>query len=219
MKGRGAAGRIVRALGIQTGDVIRAGVGGKVYEVAGVGQPRNVLVNPRYVIILDHPETSLSLIERGQPRGGHYQINDVRREGGRWFTAANVEIYVERPPRAPVPAASLFDLIDPPDAVEELAAPAPYSLNPRVDYHAGPRRVWRCEDCGEDFNTPGPSFLCAHGCGGPNGAIPVYYVQAPEPGDRRTFTSYALMTLNHGRYEAISYGTRDGRHDARAEAA
>lgn len=199
--------KIKAALGIQTGDLIRTSYGQKVFVVHSFTAPHYVLTGLDYFIILDHPEISLTLTEQGvKTRSDQFsQINDIRQVGDRWFTAQNDQIYVERPHREPAPARSLFDLIDPHDAPEVLPVPPPYTLNPAVDYLAGPRRAWHCEACGTDFNTPQPDHLVTHDCGTRDRALEIYYVQAPAPDDRRKFTSYYCMTLDHTGYEPSAY--------------
>lgn len=209
MRAQGQRPKIVRALGLQTGDVIRMSYGGRTFQIHGINAPRYVLRGVGYVIILDHPEISLSVGEAGSWPGGRHDsiINDVRQAGGGWRTSANDELFlIDRPRQEPTRPASLLDLIDPPDAAEELQALEPYSYQPGVDYKAGCLRVWQCETCGEDFNDePGGGILRWHGCGPRSRAIPVYYVEAPAPDDRRPFTSYCLMTLNHAAYAPAEY--------------
>jgi hypothetical protein len=199
--------QINRALGIQTRDIIRTSYSQKVFVVHSIIAPHYVITGLDYFIILDHPEISLTLIEEGStPRSDHYSyINDVRQVGDRWFTALNDEIFVERPACAPVIARSLLDLIDPPNAAAELPIPPPYTLNPAVAYTAGPGRAWHCAACGVDFNTAQPSRFAVHACGTNEAAREIYYVQAPALDDRRMFTSYYCMTIDHTRYEPSAY--------------
>lgn len=200
-------GRIKRALGIQTGDVLTTSYKSGPYLVHQITGPFTHFEEVGAVVILDHPEISLSLTSPNAQRHGiSGWINNIRQVGDRWFTAMNDEVLITRPERAPVQPVTLLDLIDPPDQIEELPAQAPYRLNPAVDYTAGPRRVWHCGACGADFNAvPGNKYWCKHDCGTEAVAKEIFYVQAPAPDDRRPYISYYVMTLNSYRYAPVPY--------------
>ena len=230
-----------RALGIETGDIVRTSYGTGLYVVQSFFGPVYVTREIGAVVVRDHPEISLALSPLGKEQVGAY-INDVRRVGDRWFTAQNDEVIVERPERAPVVATSLLDLIDPPDAVEEIPMPAPYQFDEAVDYEAGANRVWHCPTCGKDFNgeletrrnhsswceSKGGDYeelcdcdgrvtmlpYCLHDCGTSATAERIYYMKAPADDDLRRYPSYYVVTLNHAVYEALP-----NRRQARAEAA
>jgi hypothetical protein len=211
VRAKGERQKIVGALGLQTGDVIRTSYRSRTFQIHGMNAPRYVLGGDGfgYAIILDHPEISLIVGEAGSWPGGRHDslINDVRQVGVRWYTASNDEvILIDRPRQEPTAPTSLFDLIEPPDRIEGLKAREPYSFQPGVDYKAGCLRVWQCEACGEDFNDePTSGIMRWHDCGPRSRAIPIYYVESPASDDRRPFTSYALMTLNRKAYAPTEY--------------
>lgn len=197
--------RIKSALGIQTGDILKTSHGSGPFLVKSIHGPFTHFKEVSSIVILDHPEISLTLATPNSGRAGASGwISNVRRVGDRWFSAMNDEILITRPEREPVQPVTLFDLIDPPDAVEELPMQPPYELNPAVDYQAGSRRVWHCESCKTDFNAvPTNKYWCRHDCGTQMVAKQIYYVQAPAPEDRRPYISYYVMTLNSYLYAPV----------------
>lgn len=197
--------RIKAALGIQTGDILNTSYNSGPYLVKSIHGPFTHFEEVSGIVILDHPEISLTLATpNAQRTGASGWISNVRQVGDRWFSAMNDEILITRPEREPVLPVTLFDLIDSPDAVEELPMQEPYQLNPEVDYKAGSRRVFHCGSCNTDFNAvPTNKHWCKHDCGTEMVAKQIYYVEAPAPDDRRPYISYYVMTLNSYLYAPV----------------
>jgi len=193
---------IKSALGIYTGDLITTSYNTGPYIIHHVHGPITSFTGVGYLVILDHPEISLTLSTPNAKRkgtGGY--INNIRQVNDRWYTAQNNEIFITRPYQAPAAPTTLFDLMKPPHEVDFLPTPPPYQFNPCVDYDAGPRRTWHCDDCHVDFNaTPSNRYWCRHDCQHQSIAKEVFYVRAPQPNDRRPYISYYVMTLNSDRY-------------------
>jgi hypothetical protein len=90
------------ALGISTGDIVSTSYNTGPYEVWDIYP-------------LDRGLISLELIAPGAPRPGrresHFWLNNIRREGDRWFNAHDDEIFVT-PSHAPQQA-GLFHEVTP----------------------------------------------------------------------------------------------------------
>lgn len=132
-----------RALGIATGDIVRTSYNTGPYEVWRIYGPEQWCDSVIHISIWPQPIISLGLIlpGTGSESNPHtYGINEIRREGDRWFTA-NAEVFVETAQTAI--QGSLFD------PIEERTAD-PYQFQPDVDYQDP--RTWRCRGCNRDFN-------------------------------------------------------------------
>ena len=200
---------IQRALGIQPDDIITTSYNTSPYIVHHIHGPITYFTGVGHLVILDHPEISLTLSTPNAKRKGHGGfINNIRQVDQRWYTAQNDELFITTPQLAPVPPANFFDIFNPPDQVELLPTPPLYQLNPSVDYEAGPRRTWHCEHCNVDFNAiPTNKYWGRHDCEDEPIAKEIFYVRAPQPDDRRHYISYYVMTLNSSRYTPIQATT------------
>jgi hypothetical protein len=196
---------IQRALGIQTGDIITTSYNTGPYIIHHIHGPITYFTGVGHVVILDHPEISLTLSTPNAKRKGHGGfINNIRQVDQRWYSAQNDELFITRPQLAPAQPANSSTYSIPPNHVELLPTPPLYQLNPSVDYEAGPRRTWHCEHCNVDFNAiPTNRYWCRHDCEDEPNANEIFYVRAPKPDDRRHYISYYLMTLNSSRYSPL----------------
>jgi hypothetical protein len=135
--------RIIKSLwGITIGDKLRTsyGAGG---VVTFIGTPHYMDQFPGDLIIRTWPVLSLGIDDKGI-------INDVRREGDRYFTDANDEVMIER--CADGFAGQMFQIgFD--ISADEGMAPS-YHFYPDVDYT---KNAWKCPQCG-DFNS-GPEKM------------------------------------------------------------
>lgn len=199
--------RIEEALGIRTHDRLTTSYQTGPYTVRYIHGPFTHFKTVGSLIILDHPEISLTLSPTNNPKQRVYSyINNIRQVGDKWFTALNDELFVSRELPLQLPPRTLLEIIDPPGTVYTLPIPPPYQLNPNVDYDAGPLRTWHCEACTVDFNSiPTNPHWCRHNCNSPIVAKSVYYVRSPPPDDRRTYLSYYVMELNSTSYEPLNY--------------
>jgi hypothetical protein len=197
--------KIQSALGLQTADIITTSYNTGPYIIHHLHGPFTFFTGVGYLVILDHPEISLTLSTPNAKRkgtGGY--INNIRQVNDRWYTAQNNEIFLTRPSNAPRAPTTLFDLMEPPHQVDILPTPPLYQLTPSVDYEAGPRRTWRCDDCNVDFNaTPSNRYWCRHDCRHQSIAKEIFYVRAPQPSDHRPYISNYVMTLNSARYAPV----------------
>lgn len=165
MAGKDASRIYQEAFGICTGDIVTTSYGTGPYEVWSIFGPR-LWQGGLWRAIYPAPVISLGLLSMahtGAVRSCHmYGINDVLREGDRWFTLAGDEVFVRAPAKRPPSQVDMFKSY-PPD-------PKPYPFQEGVDYTAGQRRVWHCPHCGRDCNAepPGPYAPppCPH-CGWP----------------------------------------------------
>ena len=201
--------KLQSALGIQTGDIVTTSYNTGPYFIYCIRGPITSFNGMGYLVILDHPEISLTLSTPNAKRKGTGGfINNIRQVDARWYTAQNNEIFITKPHHATLGPTTLFDVLDPPDQVDILPTPPLYQLNPSVDYDAGPRRTWHCEDCNVDFNaTPPNRHWCRHNCQHQSIAKEIFYVRAPQPDDRRSYISYYVMTLNSDRYAPVHQTT------------
>jgi hypothetical protein len=193
------------ALGIQTGDIITTSYNTGPYIIHHIRGPFTYFTGVGHLVILDHPEISLTLSTPNAKRKGTGGfINNIRQVNNRWYTAQNDELFITRRQVVPLAPTTFFDIFDPPDQVEILPTPPLYQLNPSVDYDAGPRRTWHCDNCNVDFNAiPTNRYWCQHDCDDEPIATEIFYVRAPQPDDRRPYVSYSVMTLNSDRYAPI----------------
>ncbi len=141
------------ALGICTGDVVTTSYGTGPYEVWRISGPR-LWRDGLWRAIYPATVISLALLSTGHTgpvRSSDFCfINDVLREGERWFTLSGNEVFVRPPTKRPLLQVDMFSSY-PPD-------PQPYPYQAGVDYSAGDRRLWHCSYCGRDCNAepPGP---------------------------------------------------------------
>ena len=199
--------RIEEALGIRTYDHVTTSYQTGPYIVRYIHGPFTHFKTVSSLIILDHPEICLTLSSTSNPkqRAAHSYINNIRQVGDRWFTALNDELFVCREPIPQLTPQTLLEIIEPPATVYTLPIPPPYTLNPNVDYDAGPQRTWHCEACIVDFNAiPTNPYSCRHNCYSPIVAKRIYYVRSPPPDDRRTYVSYYVMELNSTSYAPLN---------------
>jgi len=195
------------ALGIHTGDIIATSYNTGPYIVHQIHGPFTYFTGVGHIAILDHPEVSLTLSTPNAKRKGDASfINNIRQVNHRWYTAQNSELFITRQQLPSLQPTTLFDLFDPLRPVEVLPTPPPYQLNPSVDYDAGPRRTWHCDDCNVDFNAiPENRYWCRHDCKDKAISKEIFYVRAPHPDDRRPHISYYVMTLNSYQYGPIEH--------------
>ena len=193
------------ALGIQTGDHIATSYNTGPYIIHHIHGPFTYFTGVSHLVILDHAEISLTLSTPTAKRKGTAGfINNIRQVHDRWNTAQNDELFITRPPLVTLAPTTLFDIFDPPNQVEPLPTPPLYQLNPSVDYDAGPRRTWHCDNCNVDFNAiPTNRYWCRHDCADETIAKEIFFVRAPEPDDRRRYISYYVMTLNSYPYAPL----------------
>jgi hypothetical protein len=196
---------IQSAFGIHTGDIITTSYNTAPYIIHHIHGPFTYFKDVGYLVILDHAEISLTLSTPNAKRKGTAGfINDIRQVNERWYTAQNDELFITKPQLARVVPTTLFDIFDPPHQVDLLPTPPLYQLNPCVDYDAGPRRTWHCENCNADFNAiPTNRHWCRHDCQDEPIATQIFYVRAPKPNDSRRYISYYVMTLNSYRYAPL----------------
>jgi hypothetical protein len=146
------------ALGIRVGDVItkeRHGTGPYyVWAIKGpvrFSRALDVIIYPWPIVSLVLVFTEDHHLYREGLRSDYRfsYINEVYREGDRWFTVMGDEVFV-KPPRMGYPdlPVDMFKSC-PPD-------PEPYPFQEGVDYDKGHRQVWHCEKCRTDFNTDDP---------------------------------------------------------------
>jgi hypothetical protein len=131
------------ALGIHVGDVVRTSYGAGPYEVLSVQPPVRWAEIGWSIAIWPYPVTSLRICELArQPRKETGGINHIHRDGARWITDQGDEVFVEpHAHRYPLQ----LGLFRPP-------APEPYSFQDGVDYSGPCGTVWRCPECGRDYN-------------------------------------------------------------------
>jgi hypothetical protein len=196
---------IQSALGIHTGDNIATSYSTSPYVVHHIHGPFTYFTGVGHLVILDHPEVSVTLSTPNAKRKGTAGfINNIRQVNDRWYTAQNDEVFITKTALATLPPTTFFDIFDPPGQVELLPIPLRYKLHPSVDYDAGPRRTWHCDDCNVDFNAvPTNRYWCRHNCTDEPIAREIFYVRAPKPDDRRRYISYYIMTLNSYRYAPL----------------
>lgn len=150
------------ALGICTGDIVTTSYGTGPYEVWGISGPW-LWKDGLYRTIYPQPVISLILLATGHTgpvRSRHFCfINDVLREGDRWFTLVGEEVFVRAPSQRPALQVDMFRSYP--------ADPPPYPFQEGVDYTLQ-GRVWHCPHCGRDCNADPPGLLspprCPH-CG------------------------------------------------------
>jgi len=136
-------------LGLKVGDIVETSYGTGPYEVWYVTPARMVTHFVHALIVRSWPVIDLAVVtpnERSHRllRGDFSYINNIRREGKRWFTDQQDEVFVrERGTALVLPIHPTWSY--PP-------SPSPYAFQSGVDYHAGHRRVWHCEACGRDWN-------------------------------------------------------------------
>lgn len=190
------------ALGIHTADVVTTSYNTGPYIIHHIHGPFTHFTGVGHLVILDHPEISLTVSTPNAKRKGTGGfINNIRRVNHRWYTAQNDELFITRPQLIPFAPTTLFDIFDPPEQVLVLPTPPLYQLDPSVDYDAGPRRTWHCDNCNVDFNAiPTNRYWCQHDCEDEPIPKEIFYVRAPQPDDRRPYVSYYVMTLNSERY-------------------
>lgn len=133
---------IQSALGIQTNDILTPSYNSGPYIVYQIHGPFTHFECTNSIVILDHPEISLTLLSRGtsKKRASGY-INNIRQVGDCWLTAQNDELFITRAEPAYGEPVTLFDIFDPPNKVEILPIQSPYQLEPLVDYESGPRHT------------------------------------------------------------------------------
>ena len=142
------------ALGIAVGDIITTSYGSGPYRVTHIWGPKTWYAIYNEMTIWPYPIISLILSHVDFNQRTTAYINNVHREGDRWFTdcvsylGERSEVFVQKPdtPTPPMQI-SLFTQVEPP----------PYQLQPDVDYNAGDGHVWHCNQCGTDFNADRPS--------------------------------------------------------------
>jgi hypothetical protein len=134
------------ALGIATGDIVRTSYGTGPYEVYQVHGPTCWSEWTGALTIWPYPVVSLTCIEPGEKfpywTERQFYLNNLHREGDRYFDNGHSEILVERRP-GPILQMALFD---------QNPEVAPYQYQDGVDYGAGDLYVFHCRECGKDFN-------------------------------------------------------------------
>jgi hypothetical protein len=138
------------AFGISVGDIVRTSYGGGPYRVKAIRPPHYLSHSVGVIVIRTWSVISLVCTNAVKP-DGHSYISDIRREGERWFTDQNSEVFVT-PSSGPPLQLALFG--------EEDEEP-PYAFQAGVDYR---QHAWKCERCGVDFNEqveyPHPALHC-----------------------------------------------------------
>lgn len=164
------------ALGVETGDIVTTSYGTGPYEVREIIGPHYWYCDWNSLVVREYPVISLVLVRQGHEGPvlfyHMYWINDVRREGERYFDDQGDEVFVEKPQARP--AMSMPDLLS---AAEDDPRTRPYRFQAGVDYDAGDGRVWHCPACGLDFNGSSP-FRCGvpacPRCAGHEAPVPVF---------------------------------------------
>lgn len=176
------------ALGIGVGDVVWTSYGSSdPYTVEKISGPYYWEVMA-YGAIMIRTWPVIALVCR-PVRGGHEcYLNSIRRDGIRWFTDQNDEVFV-RKGLAPVQQLSMFMLMLNPRSL-------PYSFKVGVDYSLN-GQVWRCDRCG-DFNAPRPMNFRRADCVvcGRYADAEVKLMRPREPG--RSYYSAYQVALGYG---------------------
>jgi hypothetical protein len=154
------------ALGIAVGDIVHTSYNTGPYTVLSIWGPHQYRENWQQVTIWPWPVISLALAD-ADGRTGYY-INEIHLDGDRWFSGRD-EIFVTKPETRPPAQLSLFP--------DPSPTASPYPFQDGVDYEAGDGRLWRCEECGGDYDTDQPHQLsrrpeCPY-CGATWKAIPI----------------------------------------------
>ncbi len=143
-----------RGLDICVGALVSTSYGSGPYVVRSISGPvlfrkgLDIIVYPMPVVCLALSYAVGHHLHDVRDRAGKAYINDIYRDGERWFNLAGDEIFVK-------PGDEWVQL-----GLFEGRAAAPYGFQLGVDYDAGQRRVWHCERCGLDFNWDGRG--CRH---------------------------------------------------------
>ena len=131
-------------LGIKTGDIIRTSYHTGPYEVVAVTPPKVVELFISDLFIFPWPVVSLTLRDaKNASDRGNYGISDIHREGDRYFSGGD-EIFVEDPHNGGFHQIGLF-------GVEETSY-ATYAYQEGVNYEALDGELWKCGQCGKDYN-------------------------------------------------------------------
>lgn len=162
-------------LGISIGDIVTTSYHTGPYVVHGVYGPFYTERGFYGLVVRTWPVYDLGLDGGG--------INSVRREGERWFTDSNDEIFVQFV--EPEGQLSLFEVCEQPVAS--------YPLEPGVDYRQF-GRVWKCGRCEVDFNAAPPQpywrgAACPR-CG--LGSYTQVYLMPPRVAELQQLNAYVL---------------------------
>ena len=148
MKGKGAM-MDESALGIWVGNLVSTSYGTGPYVVRSIGGPvlfrkgLDIIVYPMPVVCLSLSYAKGHRLWDARDRAGKAYINDIYRDGERWFGLAGDEIFV----------ASGNECVQ--LGLFNNRVAMPYVFQSGVDYEAGHQCVWHCERCGLDFNWDG----------------------------------------------------------------
>lgn len=148
--------------------------------------------------IYPYPMASFCLSLWGNPQKDGYGINDIHEEDGKFIDQVGDEIFVEKIKKTPQPLEQfdMFSLLLPEEKVDDPRM-HPYVFQPGVDY-SDPKRVYKCNHCGLDFNSPLQEPLCYRDCPkcGKYEGYRIYKVP-PYQWDKRNVSVY-LFKLNNG---------------------
>ncbi len=161
--------RITTALGITVGDLVHTSYNTGPYEVYYIFGPTWVDEGVGTLVFFPWPTISLACISKSKRRTAcavpqklkcddvSGWLNDIRREGDRYFTCQNDEIFVTKRQSAPVNLLEVIETAQP----EVLPIPAQPTLPDDVDFNRPAR--W-CESCKHFWNVE-PEFAGApHWC-------------------------------------------------------
>lgn len=196
---------IKEALGISVGDVVTTSYGSGPYEVKSVRPPQKFCKSIFSIVIRDHEVTSLVLRDLDGNCNTDSYINNIRRVGDRWATDMNDEVFVEKKNKLVIIQPDLFAVAAKSDI------PAEYQMQEGCDYRAGAGRIWHCEYCAKDFNSPEKQRLpyfcpdCRDKQKFPQVCVPVFFIAAPPPDDGRPRPSEYNVTQNFDEYLPLDH--------------
>lgn len=187
---------VTEALGISVGDKVWTSYGSNIYFVKEITAPTKFHKSCLQFVIRDHETIHLVLSDADGKSNTPSYIGNIRRvSSSRWATDMNDEIFVEKTGVKTVVQLDLF-------AEPEVSSAPDYAFQNNCDYRAGAGKVWHCVRCNRDFNTiefSRQSVRCPE-CAA--STIPIFFMPAPAPDDRRPYPSEHLVTLNFLDYVA-----------------
>ncbi len=141
---------IIEALGIEVGDKVWQMIGtyqGTPYRVESIHGPYFWATGNIAVIVWPYPVVSLTLKSWNYPKDyQRYGINDIHKDGDRWFTDQGDEVFVEKPKNRKILQIDLFSFSKSKNIYSDA-----YKFSPDVDY-SDPNKVFKCKKCSLDFN-------------------------------------------------------------------
>jgi hypothetical protein len=142
-------GVVIEALGISVGDKIWCP-----YDKYDKSNPIYYRVKRIYgpywyredicFVIWPYPVISLGLEYWNRKVHGQPGINNIHKDGDRWFDDHGYELFVEKKNKSRYVAIDLFSSL----TKNKISA---YKFNPELDY-SDPDKIFKCQSCGFDFN-------------------------------------------------------------------